>query len=379
MVIMPVIVPYFQSIGLSMKNVFELQSIFSFLVLIFEVPSGYISDLLGRKRTLIAASILHGIGYTIFPFAIGFWSLVIAEVFLALALCLYSGTDISLLYDSLNENEVNKEASQVKVVGQQIFYKQSGEALAALLCSFLMVQYSLKLPVIFQAIFSWLPLFVAVTLVEPLRPKMDKSKHKENFIYIYKVLFKDSKILSAIIYNMMMYGVATLLAVWLFQNYWKDLDIDIFYFGLIWAALNFTVGITGKIAHKIEQLIGSTKVILLIGILPIMGYFGMGINLGNMGIIFCFCFQISRGLNQVILKDALNKRITGDLRATANSVTSLGVRLIFITLGPLLGHIIDIKGPNLAYYFMGTLYIFIFLFILIPFLKHRSLFKTSSL
>lgn len=378
MVIMPILVPYFSSLGFSMKNIFELQAVFSFLVLILEVPSGYISDLLGRKYTLVCAALLHGIGYTIFPFATGFWTFVIAEVFLAMAVSLFSGTDISLLYDSLNETKSDHTLSPAKIVGQQLFYKQSGEAIAALFCSFLIANYSLKLPVYFQAIFSWAPLFIAIFLDEPKRQMLSSSKHFDNFKYIYSTLFKDSKILKAIGLNMAMYGVATLLAVWLFQNFWKDQGIDIFYFGLIWAALNFTVGFTGRVAHRIENILGSTRTIILIGLLPIIGYFGMAGNFGYLGVLFCFCFQVSRGLNQVILRDALNKRIEGDLRATANSIISLGVRLIFITLGPLLGHLIDFKGAVSAYCFMGILYIFIFLGILLPFLKHRKSFVSAS-
>ena len=51
MMILPlaVIVPYFQSLGLSMQEVFEVQAVMSAGVLILELPSGYVADLLGRK------------------------------------------------------------------------------------------------------------------------------------------------------------------------------------------------------------------------------------------------------------------------------------------------------------------------------------------
>lgn len=378
MIIMPILVPYFQGLGLTMKDIFQLQSIFSFLILVFEIPSGYLSDLVGRKYTLVIGSLMHGIGYTIFPFADGFWTLVIAEIFLAIGASLFSGTDISLLYDSIDKDDKTKKNSGTKLVGELLFYKQSGEAIAAIICSIVLIFYTLKAPVYLQSIAAWVPLLICLGLKEPLRKKMSKTKHKQNFIYIYNTLFKDSKILKAIGINMAMYGVATLLAVWLFQNYWTNLKIDLLYFGLIWAALNFTVGIIGKFAHKIEATLGSTNTIILIGLLPIIGYLGMGLSKTFVGIIFCFCFQVSRGLNQVILKDALNKRIGGDLRATSNSIISLIVRLIFIIIGPLLGYMIDFHGENSAYYFMGLLYILIFVGILLPFLSHKDSFTKES-
>ncbi|RME62044.1 MAG: MFS transporter, partial [Candidatus Dadabacteria bacterium] len=53
---MPVIVLFFKENGLSMKDVFILQALFSVAVVIFEIPSGYFSDVVGRRTTLIVGS-----------------------------------------------------------------------------------------------------------------------------------------------------------------------------------------------------------------------------------------------------------------------------------------------------------------------------------
>jgi hypothetical protein len=55
-------------------------------------------------------------------------------------------------------------------------------------------------------------------------------------------------------------------------------------------------------------------------------------------------FQIGRGLTQVVIKDALNTRVPAEWRATANSISSMGVRLSFFVLGPLLGWLIEWYG-----------------------------------
>ena len=52
-ILMPIIVPFFQSRGLNMAQIYQLQAIFAFFVLVCEVPSGYFSDLFGRKISLI--------------------------------------------------------------------------------------------------------------------------------------------------------------------------------------------------------------------------------------------------------------------------------------------------------------------------------------
>lgn len=44
LLIIPIMIPFYQSNGLTMKDIFLLQSIFSISVVLFEIPSGYFAD-----------------------------------------------------------------------------------------------------------------------------------------------------------------------------------------------------------------------------------------------------------------------------------------------------------------------------------------------
>jgi len=90
MVIIPVIVPFFESRGLSLAQVFYLQAIFAAFVVLFEVPSGYIADVFGRRNVLIAGSIFHGLGFSWLYFAEGFAQLVLFEMTVGLGLSFLS-------------------------------------------------------------------------------------------------------------------------------------------------------------------------------------------------------------------------------------------------------------------------------------------------
>src|SRR4030095_16822562 len=63
LVIMPVVVPFFESRGLTMQQIFLLQGLFAVVVLVMEIPSGYVADLLGRRLTLITGSVFIGLGH----------------------------------------------------------------------------------------------------------------------------------------------------------------------------------------------------------------------------------------------------------------------------------------------------------------------------
>lgn len=374
LVLMPVIIPFFSSLGLNMEKVFILLSVFSVSCFIFEVPSGYISDLFGRKNSLILSSMLRGIGFSLFVFALDFEVLVIAEIILGAAVSLQSGTDTSLIYDTLIAT--NSKKAQVKILGKSIFYLTVGEGIASLLSSILMLlSFNVKDLVFVSAIMSWIPVFIAMTLVEPERQKMG-TKHSENFKLIFKKLFKESTLLKFILLNMVFYFSATHLGVWIFQKYWQALHIPLVYFGFLWGISNFSAALFSKRAHKFEKEWGSPAVLATIGLLPIASFFGIGLVDHFVGIIFCLMFQMCRGLGQVLLKDALNKRVSSDFRATANSIGQMGTRIFFVIISPLFGYLIDKYGLSQASNIMGGFYIFVFFIIMVPILKQRKNFAT---
>ncbi|MFC1679575.1 MFS transporter [Elusimicrobiota bacterium] len=369
MVLMPVIVPFFQSRGLDMAGIYTLQAAFGATLLLLEVPSGYVSDLFGRKRTLFLSSLCHGLGFTLFVFAEGFYSLLVAELVLAVAVSLYSGTDISLIYDSLSA--AGSKKAPIKLMGLKVFYGQVGETLGGLVGGWLVLA-SLEAPVIAQAVVAWLPALVVLGLREPPRPLMDKTKHRENAAYIWRSLFRKSPLLTLVILNMVSWGSATLIAVWAFQKYWQSLGIALAWFGYLWAVSNLTVAVVARYAHKIEKALGSAVAVALMALLPVAGYLGMAWTDAVWGALFCVVFQASRGLNAVIMRDALNRRVSSDMRATANSVMSLGVRIVFLVAGPLTGLLIDRRGTGYAFAWLGAAFALAFVLLTIPLLRQRA-------
>lgn len=369
MILMPVIVPFFQSTGIGMKGVYLLQSVFAVTVFMMEVPSGYVSDLLGRKKTLCVALFLKGVGFSLFPFADGLTDLVIAEVVLGVGLSLLSGTDTALIYDTLEVTRPGK--AHIKVLGRTLSAMSLGEGLASLIAAGLMWwKMGVKGLVLVNAFTCWIPFLISLTVVEPPRQRMDKS-HKENFAYIFKGMFRQSRLMNLILLNAVFSFSGTLIAVWVFQKYWENLGIPLMYFGLLWAATNFVVSWCSRKAHKWEKAWGSAATVVVIGLLPVAGFLGISLTDHVLGVAFCFCFQVCRGIGQVILKDGVNKRVTADFRATANSILAMGTRVFFMFAGPLVGWVVDSRGMDVAAMGLAAFYVLIFFLIILPLLKER--------
>lgn len=371
LIIMPVVVPFLQQYDLRMEQIYQLQTVFALCIVLFEVPSGYLADLFGRRNSLIAAGVFHGLAFTVLAASQSFAGFVAFEILAALGQSLFSGSDVALLYDT--EAALGEPEGTTRLLGKKLFWAQVGETVAAPLGGALALA-GLWWPAFVNAGVAWLPLLVAVTLIEPARARVGRQ-HKENFRKLLRVIFRTTPVLRRTFITLVAYGLATLIAVWAFQGYWRSLQIPLVVFGLCWAAYNLIVAITGHYAQRVEARLGSPRTVALIGVLPVVGYAGMAVcavadlpwaAAASFGVLFGVTFQVGRGLNQVVVKAALNARVPAEMRATANSISSLGVRLLFAGLGPLLGFLIDRHGYGTGFGTFAALYAVVFLVVVVP-------------
>ena len=273
LVIMPIAVPFFQSKGLSMQEVFSLQAVFALVVLIAEVPSGYVADLVGRKQTLVLGAVFCGIGHTLLLLADGFWGLALFEVMLAIGSSLISGADLAMLYDS--ELALGRsEESQRQVVGRLYTARNVSEGLAAVLCSLLLL-WSMDYAVYVQAVVGWLPLLASLLLVEPPGARLETHDHVGKMASICRYLFTHSRILRLAFLALCVWSLTTFYAVWLLQKLWQLQGVGLSHFGYLWAALSLVTALAGRWAHKIEKTVGPTALLLFIGLAPALGYVGL--------------------------------------------------------------------------------------------------------
>ncbi len=346
LVAMPVVVPFFRAHALDLRQVYVLQAVFSVSTLLLEVPSGYVADLLGRKRSLVLASVFYGASFSLLARADGFAGFVVFEVLAAVGVAFFSGTDLALLYASLR-GAPEDARSGGRAVGRLVFASQLGETAAALIGG-LLAGVSLQLPVTVNAVTAWAPLLVALTLHEPEGERLGRADHRENVRAVARVLFGQGARVSLVLVNQVWLGAATLLAVWAFQPYWTERGIPLAHFGWLWAAQNLAVALTARAAHRVEDAVGFRAVAALAGVLPVAGCFGMAFGAGAAGVALGLAFPLCRGLNQVVLRNELNAHVPEPMRATANSVVALGMRLVFAGCGPLLGWSMDEMGAAAA-------------------------------
>ena len=183
MVAMPIIVLFFQEHGLTITQVMILQAIYSLSVAIFEIPSGYIADIFGRKRAIVLSTIFTFIGYIIFSFYGEFYYFAIAQILVGIGGSLMSGSDSALIYDTLLQ-EGEKEI-YTKIEGRNYAIGNFSEATAGILGGFLAV-CSIYLPIYTQTGILFLSIPLAISLIEPTT--YNKNRLSKSFDTILNII-----------------------------------------------------------------------------------------------------------------------------------------------------------------------------------------------
>lgn len=94
--------------GWSISEIALLESVYTIFQMVFELPSGIISDKIGHKNALALGEFLCGFYILSYFFAkIHFiiYAIYAGFVMWSLGLSLISGTDVSLLYDTVTDKE----------------------------------------------------------------------------------------------------------------------------------------------------------------------------------------------------------------------------------------------------------------------------------
>lgn len=335
MLFMPFMIPFFEDNGLHLSEISILKAIYSISIVVLEIPSGYLADILGRKTTLLLGSILGFFGFGIYSFSYGFTGFLIAEIILGFGQSLISGADSAMLFDTLND--LKRKNEYVKYEGRIISIGNLAETVAGIIGG-LLVGISLRFPYYVQTAVAFTAIPAALTLVEPVRNNKMLSAGFRHILQIVKYSLSDNKELRWNIIHSSVIGAATLtMATLIVQPYLLLIDVPLFYFGIIWPALNLTVGAVALYAYKIERKLQKAQSLLIITLFIPLGYIALSQVAAYWGIAILFLFYIFRGFATPVLKDYINQVTDSDVRATVLSVRNFVIRIFFAIIAPFVG------------------------------------------
>lgn len=354
MLYMPVVKLFYVQNGLNNLQLFLLHGVYSAMITLLEIPSGYAADLWGRKQSLVAGTVAGFAGFVLFSFSHGFWGFLLAEIALGIGASFVSGSDSALLYDTLSRNR--RENEYMKLEGRLSGVGNFAEAMAGLTVSGLMWlgMKDLRNVYYLQSLVA-LAGVPAALMLSAQQPALHLLPRKFNSILL---VVKDTLWVNKHLRNTLLFsaviGFSTLTMAWFAQIYFYEVKLPDTLFGLMWTALNLMVALGSLYAYRIEHRLGMKVTTAGVLVLITGGFFVNAFLMSLPAIALLFVFYFTRGVATPALKDYLNRITSSDVRATVLSIRSLVIRMMYAVFGPILGWLSDVVSLRVALLMAGT-------------------------
>jgi MFS family permease len=342
---------------MSATQIMTIQAAFSVSQMFFEIPSGYFSDLVGRRITLILAAVFMMSGIGIYVFSNTFWLFIIAEVVLGCAGALRSGTDSAILYDHLTM--INEENRYARCEGIAEFCSRTGTSLSSIAGGLLGACCTLKFPFYVNFISAFVMMVVGFSLVEPKRSRKPNGNPLKTIMHVTRYSLSHYSLLEPILQMGILFSTGVT-AIWGYFLAYQLLEIPLVWHGLLFALMQLTSAVFARngvaLNSSIERKFGSIPLFLLLGVLFII--------IGNTSYIalllpLVLVHAALWGMSTPLLLEKIQAHTTSDVRATTLSVSSMVSRVITLSIGPLFGAVIDHWSLQYAFSYMGILFLIV--------------------
>jgi MFS family permease len=341
--IVPTLLPFYKEhIGVGYQGLLLGESAFAAACILFDVPTGWVSDVWRRKNTLMLASAVYAFGLSIYLFAHCLWQALVAEIFIGIGYSLFNGTHTAMLYDTLLS--LGRTDEYRKREGKRQALSLYGVAFAGSLGGLL---YSVNnyLPLLCAIGAQLIALVVAGALHEPERHKRLSEKHPVIDIFeTVKYVVQGHAEIGVIIVTAATLFSATKIIMWSQQPYFLALDLPKPMYGVLMAGGWVLGGISSQVAHLLDGKIDNFRALAFGYVAAICVCISAGAYLGYSGIALlmlggsCIYGIMSPRVNEVI-----NRNIGSDRRATILSTLSLLNASFFIPISAVIGWATD-KG-----------------------------------
>lgn len=247
----PITVLFKLSRGLSINEVFILESIFTVLLVISDVPWGYYADRFGYKNTLLISNFLLFISKIILYFSHSFLLFLLQVIVAAVSFSGISGCDSAFIYSSVDEK---KSARAFSVYSG---FRTAGFFIASASSTFL-VKYSYDV-LVFLTIIPFFIAFIASCFLKDLDTKPTQNTIKSSF----KNVFCNKNILVFVIAMALIAQSTCCICVYLNQPLYVKYGVNIKYFGIINAVIQLLC-ISSTKAYRFSEKIGESRLVIII-------------------------------------------------------------------------------------------------------------------
>ncbi len=344
--------------GLNQFQIQTLQSVFSVGIVLLEIPTGLVADLVGRKQSLILGSFIAALGFVLYGSFSGFSSFLVAELIISLGFSLISGANSALLFEILEKQK--KEHELQKIRGRVRAAKLLTYAFSAQLGSKIASLWGLNAPMFLTALPIFMATFAVMMIPEEKKEKTKKGESKIQLAMKGLIILKDKKIFRLAINGALVNSSAYFL-IWFYQPLIRKLGMPLESNGVFYSAMVLVEAVIaanfGRIGKYTKRYLDFSALVTGISFL-LAGLFPSPATLTAL-LLFAGGFGLTR---MELVNSKIQLLTPSENHATLLSAVSLLAKLVLIPLNPLVGLVAD-KSLSLAFLLVGTIPFLVLVFL----------------
>lgn len=346
-----IFVLFFLVNGLSMREVMVLEALFMALVFLLEVPSGGFADLFGRKLSMILSELIGAVGFLVIGLGSSFYQFLIGQLLIGVGVSLGSGSDTSLIYDSLKENKKSKDFSKVLGRGSSLWMIALGitSVISSIIANFIDYRFLFYLTALLFILAAML-----LTLIK--EPKYHKDQTEKNYIKHLKestvYVLKHKTVRDIISFHGPISGMSHLL-YFLIPLFFSLTGESSIYVGVALSCYFVFVSVGNFIAHKLLAKFKFYNILILIPYLSSFVYILLFVSNRMIGIVLISLLSFVTGVRGIYVNKAMHDSVKSHQRATIASVKNMYHSIFYIIFSLIIGTITDLFSVKISFLFMG--------------------------
>ena len=349
-------------------NIFEIalfEGIFHVASVLFEIPTGAIADMFGRKTSRVIGVLFYFLYIALIISFDSFGLVALGFIFCSLSYVFESGAAEALVYDTLIELE--KENKFMKFMGtKEVIFQVSGFLAMMIGGTIALLGYQMNFYV--TGGFFLVALFLILAMKEvPIHNQERlsiKEQVKKQFIVSFKTVFQNKRLFLLIIVGALMTAPITTV-FFFYQNYFDSSGVPIYLITIYIGLHSGASAIGGVFASKLEKTFGERKILFFIPLVMSVSFWLMLIP--GFALIPFIVLGTMDSIFYIVLVDYMNRMVSSEVRATVLSVFGMMFSIVMIIIFTLVGYIIENIGFEMGFFVLAvivTVFYAILLFIL---------------
>ncbi|MEI8312496.1 MAG: MFS transporter [Verrucomicrobiota bacterium] len=346
----PVIGVLFLDLGLTLEQYALLNTVWAATILVLELPSGALADLVGRRAMVVLAGVLMVAEMAVFAFApSGRWLfplLVLNRILSGSAEACASGADEALAYDSLEEP--GREERWRGVLSSLVRWSAGSFFVAMILGALVFDRHfvggvsayfhfgrvswpTTRWPVYLTLASSFAALACALAMREPARKATAAQTHRIReachiLISGAKFVFSDRRIRQLLLCAVLFDSFVRLFLTFA-SNYYRLIGLPEFVYGFMGSAFALFGFVAASLARRLAAKYSARAVFALVGVLIFSGLAGLCRATPVYGVWVIIPIGLAMPMLQYFLSNYLNAWTSSELRATVLSFRGVALNL----------------------------------------------------